>query len=81
VQTVMYGGAEQQLAVAQEALDRHTTSSADGLCRQCRVPGPCFRRETAVVVFSRFHRLPRRKPGATRPELIGARAVRAPAVQ
>jgi hypothetical protein len=75
VAAVTYGGAEQQLAIAQEVLDQHATSSTDGLCLQCRVPGPCFRRETAVAVFSRFYRLPRRQPGSTRPELIGARRV------
>lgn len=71
----VYGGEADQLAVAQEALDRHATSSATGLCLQCGVPGPCARRETAVKVFSRHMRLPRRIPGLSRPELIGARRV------
>ncbi|GAA1799293.1 hypothetical protein HC028_16240 [Planosporangium flavigriseum] len=73
-----YGGERDQLAIAQEVLDRHATSSADGLCIECGVPGPCYRRETAVVIFSRYLRLPRRIPGATRPELVGARRVQAP---
>jgi hypothetical protein len=71
----VYGGEADQLAVAQEALDRHTTSSATGLCLACGVPGPCARRETAVKVFSRYLRLPRRIPGLSRPELIGAHRV------
>jgi hypothetical protein len=71
----VYGGEADQLAVAQEALDRHVTSSATGLCLVCGIPGPCARRETAVKVFSRYVRLPRRTPGQSRPELIGARRV------
>ncbi len=71
----IYFGPEAQLAIAQEVLDRHVTSSAHGLCIVCGVPGPCCRREAAVVAFSRFLRLPRRIPGSTRPELVGARRV------
>ena len=70
-----YTGECQQLAIAQRVLDEHITSSVDGRCVQCGVPGPCYRRETAVVVFTRFLRLPRRIPGLTRPELVGARRV------
>ena len=74
--TTYYAGtAEQQLAQAQRVLDTHVTSSADGRCLACGVPGPCYKRENAVVVFSRMLRLPRRQPGATRPELAGARRV------
>jgi hypothetical protein len=65
--------ADEQLAEAQRTLDMHITSSASGRCLQCGTPGPCYKRETAVVVFSRSLRLPLRRPGATRPELIGAR--------
>jgi hypothetical protein len=63
--------AHEQLAAAQQMLDAHVTSGADGLCRACGLPGPCPRRETAVVIFSHSHRLPRRQPGATKPDLIG----------
>jgi hypothetical protein len=73
--TTTYRGEADQLAIAQDVLNRHAMSSATGLCLVCGVPGPCWRRETAVVVFSRFVRLPRRVPGLTRPELIGARRV------
>lgn len=67
--------ADEQLAEAQRTLDTHATSSANGRCIKCGTPGPCYKRETAVVIFSRTYRLPRRRPGATRPELIGARTV------
>jgi hypothetical protein len=63
--------AEERLAEAQRVLDEHVTSSVDGLCLRCRTPGPCPRRETAVVTFSRYLRMPARRPGATRPHLIG----------
>jgi hypothetical protein len=63
----------QQLDYAQAVLELHAVSSADGLCVACRVPGPCGEHETAAKVFTLSLRLPRRVPGATRPELIGAR--------
>ncbi len=72
--TTYYGmTADEQLADAQRTLDTHITSSANGRCLLCGAPGPCYKRETAVVIFSRTLRLPRRQPGATRPELVGAR--------
>ena len=67
--------AEDQLAAAQRVLDLHVTSSATGRCLACGSMGPCYKRETAVVIFSRSLRLPLRTPGATRPELVGARVV------
>jgi hypothetical protein len=67
--------ADEQLAAAQHTLDTHITSSATGRCLACGSFGPCYKRETAVVIFSRTLRLPRRLPGATRPELVGARRV------
>jgi hypothetical protein len=63
-----------QLAAAQRALDVHITSSATGLCLACGTCGPCRARRSAVVIFSRSLRLPRRLPGATRPELVGTRS-------
>lgn len=68
----IYRGEAEQVVIAQQVLDEHATCSATGLCLVCGVPGPCFRRETAVSVFSRFMRLPQRTPGLTRPELVGA---------
>ena len=70
-----YDDAERQLAEAQAVLNLHATSSATGLSGVCGIPGPCFRCDTAMSVFSRYHRLPRRIPGLSKPELIGARRV------
>jgi hypothetical protein len=71
--TVYYAAsAKQQLSDAQRTLDTHITSSATGRCIACDIPGPCYKRETAVVIFSRSLRLPQRIPGATHPELIDA---------
>lgn len=70
-----YATMHDQLAAAQEALDRHATSSATGRCVTCGLVGPCPRRETALALFSRFMRMPRRRPGLARPELIGARRI------
>ncbi len=66
-----YGGtAERLLSEAQATLDRHA-SGLDGRCVACGTSGPCPHREHAVVTYSRYLRLPRRRPGATRPELAG----------
>lgn len=62
-----------QVQAAQYALDRHVTSSATGQCLCCGRPGPCAVREESATVFARYRQLPRRTPGATRPELIHAR--------
>jgi hypothetical protein len=70
--------ADEQLAAAQRTLDAHITSSATGRCLACGSFGPCHRRESAVVIFSRSLRLPLRRPGATRPELVGAHRVGRP---
>ncbi len=71
-------GPQEQLDLAQYVLDQHVTSFADGRCRECGAPGPCLRRVTASSVFTRHHRLPRRVPGATRPELVNARRIGRP---
>lgn len=78
--TYYAASAAHQLAAEQRTLDTHVTSSADGRCIECGEPGPCWRREPAVTVFSRTLRLPQRVPGASQPELIGARRLFAPAV-
>lgn len=67
-----------QIDRAQEALERHAVSSADGLCLACQIPGPCAHHEQAATVFAFALRLPRRVPGATRPELPGARRAGVP---
>jgi hypothetical protein len=69
--TVYYAGtAGRQLAEAQRVLDAHVTSSVSGRCLACGEFGPCPAREGAVVVFARSLCLPRRRPGATRSELV-----------
>ncbi|MFI9640005.1 hypothetical protein ACIG87_08040 [Micromonospora sp. NPDC051925] len=78
--TYYANSAEEQLSDAQRTLDTHITSSATGRCLACGTHGPCYKREGAVTVFSRTLRLPSRRPGATRPELINARRVGAPAL-
>jgi hypothetical protein len=71
-----FGSESDQLAKAQRDLDTHVTSGATGRCLTCGMPGPCQARENAVETWSRaVYRLPRRRPGITRPELIGARLV------
>jgi len=67
-----YGGAAtDQIGNAQEVLDQHLVSSATGLCVACGIPGPCQRRETAGALFFVVRRLPCRRSGTTRPELVG----------
>ena len=70
--------AEQLLIEAQAVLDEHVTSSGTGRCLACDSPGPCWRREGAVAIFSRSLRLPVRQPGASCPELINARRISSP---
>jgi hypothetical protein len=78
--TYYAASAERQLREAQKVLDAHVTSSATGLCLVCGSPGPCWRRESAVAIFSRSLRLPTRRPGASHPELINARRVGSPSL-
>jgi hypothetical protein len=73
--TYYAASAHRQLAAAQAVLDTHVTSSATGRCVRCGTPGPCWRREGAVAVFSRTLRLPVRQPGASNPELVNASRV------
>ncbi len=65
--------ARERLAAAQAALDGHPVSLRDGRCITCRTEGGCDEREEASRLFARYGMLPRRCPGATRPELVGAR--------
>ncbi|ROO58367.1 hypothetical protein EDC02_0117 [Micromonospora sp. Llam0] len=68
--TYLGGG---QLEEAQAALTQHVVSCADGKCLACGTLGPCAAHEQAARVFSLSAHLPRRTPGASRPELSGAR--------
>jgi hypothetical protein len=69
-----YQGGE-RIEWAQAMLILHSITSADGMCLACRTTGPCDERRLAIAIFQRSLRLPRRVPGATRPELINARRV------
>jgi hypothetical protein len=58
---------------AQGLLDEHPVG-LDGLCVACRVEG-CAGRAVALRRLGHIGQLPRRRPGATRPERVGARRV------
>jgi hypothetical protein len=62
---------QEQLDYAQAQLDRHTAASGDGRCLVCGEEDPCSLRLVAMRVFTRYQRLPRRCPGASRPEQVG----------
>jgi hypothetical protein len=66
-------GALAELNEAQRQLDRHTGLSSDGRCPVCDLEGPCPLRRAALRVFGRYAQLPRRRPGATGPQLVGLR--------
>src|SRR6266568_1102493 len=62
--------ADEQLAEARSTLDTHLTCTATGRCRACGTSAPCWRRETAVAIFSRTVRVPHRAfIGTGTPEL------------
>lgn len=60
-----------QVTAAQEEFDAHVTLSASGRCQSCRDGGPCACQLRAERALARYGRLPRRTPGATRPDEIG----------
>jgi hypothetical protein len=68
-------GAVDELAEAQKTIDEHVISAASGRCIMCDLAVTCPPRESAMGAFARARRLPRRRPGASRPQLIGARRV------
>ena len=61
----------EELDFAQNQLDRHTAASAEGRCAVCGEEDPCSLRRVALRVFGRYGCLPRRWPGASRPEQVG----------
>lgn len=63
--------ARTEIAAAQLQLDAHLPGCADGRCPACGHIGPCPAYAQALSVLRRYRRLPRRRPGATRPELTG----------
>lgn len=60
-------------AEARRVLDAHVTSSVTGRCLVCGTPVPCYKRENAVVIFSRSLRLLPHHAYAARPETISTR--------
>jgi hypothetical protein len=64
------------LSHAQIAIEQHGLSLATCTCRACGAAFPCAEYEKAVDLFRRASSLPRRRPGASHPELLGARRVR-----
>jgi hypothetical protein len=71
--TYLASNGQAKVAHAQAELDLHVTISANGLCDACREEGPCQSRIAAERTMASYRLLPRRTPGATRPELIGLR--------
>lgn len=68
----------QQLRAAQAALEQHIIASSTGCCLHCGHDWPCAAATDATRTFTRYGQLPRRTPGATRPELINARRLEQP---
>jgi hypothetical protein len=62
----------------QEIVDVHAISSSNGRCVTCETKGPCGPRSDALEELARWHQLPRRRVGATRPELVNARRLLPP---
>ena len=57
-----------ELNVVQALLDQHTAVSIDGRCPTCCDEDPCAVRRAALRTFARYGCLPRRWPGASRPD-------------
>lgn len=60
----------------QATVAEHSISSYDGRCVRCKVEGPCAHQYRALLQLRYLRQLPRRRVGATRPELIGVRLMR-----
>lgn len=73
--TYLAAMAASQLDQAQRLLDAHVIVLPDGACRLCGTTQSCGYRDAASAVFARYRRLPQRRPGASRPGLVGARRV------
>jgi hypothetical protein len=75
VTDVLATSAFERLDQAQRLLDAHVMTLNTGACRLCGTLNSCGYRDAASAVFARYRRLPRRRPGASRPQLVGARRV------
>jgi hypothetical protein len=67
--------AVQQLDQAQRLLDAHVLVLNTGACRLCGTMNSCGYRDAASSTFARYRALPRRRPGASQPQLVGTRRV------
>jgi hypothetical protein len=72
--------AQTTIARALYEVNEHITLSSVGLSRACLIEGPCAGRVVAERTLHSYNFLPQRRPGATRPELIGRRHILASAV-
>jgi hypothetical protein len=70
--TTVYLGqaAQDQIHTAQLTIDAHVLNATTGRCLPCRTDWPCRPATEALTALDRYRRLPRRRPGATRPELL-----------
>jgi len=60
----------ERVQAAQDLFDAHPVSSVDDRCLLCDGAAPCRYRQAALHVITRYGCLPRRRRGATRPELV-----------
>lgn len=74
--TYLASAAQTAIARALYEINEHVTLSGSGLCHACQIVGPCARRVAAERTLRSYNFLPQRRPGATRPELIGLRRIR-----
>jgi hypothetical protein len=58
-----------RIEAAQETFERHVVSSQNGRCVECLAEGPCRERIQALRLMAAYGSLPRRRPGASQPEL------------
>src|SRR2546430_12510115 len=63
-----------QLTRAQAELELHLVTRPDGRCATCGGVEPCGARERLVSMFTRYGRLPQRRPGVTK---VGRRRIAA----
>ena len=64
--------ARRHVASAQQMLDVHVIGLM-GRCLGCGEEAPCALHETAALAIRRYGSLPRRRPGASHPELVDVR--------
>jgi hypothetical protein len=73
-----YASSRQPFEHLQAVLDLHAISTVTGLCLTCGVRGPCAALYEALNDMNVWRHLPRRRVGATQPELIDGRRLNRP---